>query len=181
MRVAVSAVHFPLSQVGRQGISGRRYISLYEKEVRDLDLIDAYPPSKPNTVLNITPQGFRMVVERLGKFHSVQAPGLFVAIPLIDRITAVHDMREMCLQVSKQQATTKDNVRLALEVFLRKKKKNKKLMFTKLKGNVYVQIVDVEKATYNIRRPLHAVLRHAEAAMRASVGLFDLVIFFVFY
>ncbi len=32
----------------------------------------------------------------------------------------------------------------------------------------------MEKATYNIRRPLHAVLRHAEAAMRASVGLFDL-------
>lgn len=41
-------------------------------------------------------------------------------------------------------------------------------------GNVYVRITDVEKATYKIRRPLHAVLRHAEAAMRASVGLFDL-------
>ncbi len=97
-----------------------------------------------------------MVVERFGRFHTVQQPGWFFAWPVVDRITAVHDMRELCLQVSKQQATTKDNVRLSLE------------------GNVYVRVVDVEKATYNISRPLHAIMRHAEAAMRASVGLFDL-------
>ena len=96
------------------------------------------------------------MVERLGKLYEIREPGIFFAIPLIDRIAAVHDMREVCIRVPTQTATTQDNVRISLE------------------GNVYVRIVDVEKATYKIRRPLYAVLRHAEAAMRASVGLMEL-------
>ena len=112
--------------------------------------------AKRNTLFNTTPEGFSMVVERLGKFHRVQEAGLFLAVPLVDRIVAVHDKRELCLQVSKQQATTGDGVRLSLE------------------GNVYVRVVDVYKATYNVRDPLHAILKLAEGAMRASVSLFEL-------
>jgi hypothetical protein len=106
-------------------LAGRRMMSVFSDALRRMSEaeenqerrdIEHYPQSKPNTFINITPQGTRMVLERLGKFVSVQEPGWFIALPFIDRITAVHDMREMCLQVSKQQATTKDNVRLSLEV-----------------------------------------------------------------
>lgn len=47
-------------------------------------------------------------------------------------------MRELCLPVPPQAATTQDNVRIFLE------------------GNVYIKILDPEKATYKIRRPLYA-------------------------
>ena len=70
-------------------------------------------------------------------------------------------MRELCLPVPPQQATTQDNVRINLE------------------GNVYVKILDPEKATYNVKNPLFAILRHAEAAMRSSVGLMELDNIFV--
>jgi hypothetical protein len=92
----------------------RRMTEMDDAQAREEQ--EHYPPAKVNTVINITPQGSKMIVERLGKYHSTKEPGWFFAVPLIDRITAVHDMREMCLQVSKQQATTKDNVRLSLEV-----------------------------------------------------------------
>jgi SPFH domain / Band 7 family len=108
--------------------------------------VDHYPPTKTNTVLNIVPQGFIMVVERLGKLvhmlvllfvrlltfpqkREFRDPGMFFAIPFIDRIAAVHDMREVCIRVPTQTATTQDNVRISLD------------------GNVYVRIVDVEKVT----------------------------------
>ena len=50
------------------------------------DDFEVWPRSHANTVLNVCPQGELMVVERLGKLHSVQQPGLFVSIPLMDHI-----------------------------------------------------------------------------------------------
>jgi hypothetical protein len=50
------------------------------------DDLDAWPRSQMNTVLNVCPQGEIMVVERLGKFHSLKAGGWFVAVPLVDNI-----------------------------------------------------------------------------------------------
>ena len=50
------------------------------------DDFEVWPRSHANTILNVCPQGELMVVERLGKLHSIQRPGLFVSIPLMDHI-----------------------------------------------------------------------------------------------
>ncbi len=39
------------------------------------DDLSAWPLSKANTVLNVCPQATSMVVERLGKFHSIHFGG----------------------------------------------------------------------------------------------------------
>ena len=53
-----------------------------------------WPIRATNTILNVVPQGFKFVVERFGKLHSIQDSGLFFAIPMVDLISYVVDVRE---------------------------------------------------------------------------------------
>eukprot|EP01039_Chlorochromonas_danica_P002906 gene2906-3172_t len=124
-------------------------------DVYDSDL-DMWPHTENNTVLNICPQGKAMVVERLGKLHSIQHGGWFVAVPFIDHIRYVVDMREKALAISPQPAITKDNVHVAVS------------------GNLYCQFVDPEKAAYGSNNPLYAVKQHAQSSMRAAIGEMEL-------
>ncbi len=97
-----------------------------------------------------------MVVERLGKLHQIQEAGWFVAVPLIDSIRFVVDMREKALSISPQSAITKDNVHVHVS------------------GNLYCQFIDAERAAYGSKNPLYAVKQHAQSAMRAAIGELEL-------
>ncbi len=108
--------------------------------------------SKANTILNICPQQKRMIVERFGKFDREIDSGLFIALPFIDKIRFVIDMRELAVSVDPQSAITKDNVNVELG------------------GNVYIQFIDARKAAYGAQKPVYAVIQHAQSAMRAAVG-----------
>lgn len=120
------------------------------------DDMDRWPRSKNNTILNICPQGKMMVVERLGKLHSVEGAGWFLSIPYIDSIRFVIDMREKALSISPQSAITKDNVHVHVS------------------GNIYCQFVDAERAAYGSHNPLYAVRQQAQSAMRAAIGEMEL-------
>lgn len=120
------------------------------------DDLDRWPRAKSNTLLNVCPQGCKMVVERLGKLHSIQEGGWFLAIPGIDRIRFVVDMREKAISISPQSAITKDNVHVLVS------------------GNLYCQFVDAEKASYGSKNPLYAVRQNAQASMRAAMGEMEL-------
>ena len=115
-----------------------------------------WPVTKRNTVLNIVPQGKVMVVERLGKLHDLKTSGYFLAVPIIDQISYVVDLRERAIDINPQAAITKDNVSVTVS------------------GNVYVQFVDPEKAAYGARNPLYAVMQHAQSAMRSAIGEMEL-------
>jgi regulator of protease activity HflC (stomatin/prohibitin superfamily) len=97
-----------------------------------------------------------MIVERLGKFHSTHEGGWFLAIPGLDSIRFVIDMREKALSISPQSAITKDNVHVHVS------------------GNLYCQFVDAEKAAYGSKNPLYAVKQHAQSSMRAAIGELEL-------
>src|SRR3989338_9434271 len=81
---------------------------------KDSPEIYEYPPSKPNTVLNIAQRAQIHVIERFGRFHRTCTSELYFAMPLVDQIVAVVDEREMVLQISPQHAITKDNVTIHL-------------------------------------------------------------------
>lgn len=118
--------------------------------------ISSYPPGKFNMIANVCPKGHLMMVERFGKLHSVKSPGLFFAIPFIDRIRYNLDMREMTLTVRPQSGVTQDNVKVTAG------------------GSLYVRIVDEEKACYAVRRVLVAVEQLAMSSMRTAIGKVDL-------
>jgi hypothetical protein len=56
-----------------------------------------WPITKANTIFNIVPQGFVHVVERFGKLHAMQQSGWFLAIPIVDQISYVIDLRERAM------------------------------------------------------------------------------------
>ncbi len=97
-----------------------------------------------------------MVIERLGKFHDTKDGGWFVAIPFVDQIRFVVDMREKALNITPQSAITKDNVHVHVS------------------GNLYCQFVDAEKAAYDSKNPIYAVKQHAQSSMRAAIGELEL-------
>jgi regulator of protease activity HflC (stomatin/prohibitin superfamily) len=117
---------------------------------------EEWPLESSNTILNIVPQGTRVVVERFGKFHAVKTPGFFFAIPIVDRLAYVVDMREKAIAIAPQPAITKDNVSVDVS------------------GNVYTRFTDPYNAAYGSFDPLYAVYQHAQASMRAAIGKLDL-------
>eukprot|EP00970_Alexandrium_tamarense_P004884 scaffold808_cov196-Alexandrium_tamarense.AAC.21 len=102
--------------------------------------ISQWPISKTNTIINIVPQGKRMVVERFGKLHAIHESGFFIAVPIVDRIAYVIDVRERAVDIAPQSAITRDNVSVEVS------------------GNLFVRVVDPERAAYGARNPLYAVM-----------------------
>ncbi len=92
-----------------------------------------------------------MVVERLGKFDRVEKPGWFIAIPFLDSIRYVHDMRELTLPIQPQMATTRDNVRVEIG------------------GMVYLKFENSFKASYGASRPLLAIIEHVRTFVYFSL------------
>lgn len=115
-----------------------------------------WPRSKVNTGLNICPQGEVMVIERLGKFSSIQTSGLFFAIPVIDQIRYRITMMEQSLRIEPLHAITGDNVSVSVS------------------GNVFFNFADAYKAAYGHADPTAALSLHAQASMRNTVGEMEL-------
>lgn len=97
-----------------------------------------------------------MVVERFGKLHAIHESGFFIAVPVIDRIAYVIDVRERAVDILPQAAITRDNVSVEVS------------------GNLFVRVADPEKAAYGARNPLYAVMMHSQSAMRSAIGELEL-------
>mmetsp|Transcript_34745 Transcript_34745/g.102120 ORF Transcript_34745/g.102120 Transcript_34745/m.102120 type:complete len:417 (-) Transcript_34745:37-1287(-) len=118
--------------------------------------VSRWPLTKANTVLNIVPQGKRFIVERFGKLSAIHDSGYFIAIPFVDHIAYVIDVRERAIDIPPQSAITRDNVSVEVS------------------GNLFVRFVDAEKAAYGARNPLYSVMQHAQSAMRSAIGEMEL-------
>lgn len=114
-----------------------------------------WPIHKPNTVLNICQQGELHVVERFGRFVSIERPGLYFTIPIIHNIKKV-DMREQAIPIDPLMAISRDNVSV------------------RMSGVVYLRFENAQEAIYGHYSPLYACLQHAQSAMRAAIGEMEL-------
>lgn len=114
-----------------------------------------WPVRKRNTIFNIVPQGYKYVVERFGKLHQIQDSGYFLAVPFVDSISYVIDIRERAMDIPPQAAITRDNVSVEVS------------------GNLFVKFRDAEAAAYGALNPLYSVTQ-----VRYIVRLF--LIFFRF-
>ena len=81
-----------------------------------------------------------MVVERFGKLHAIHESGYFFAVPVMDRVAYVIDVRERAVDILPQSAITRDNVSVEVS------------------GNLFVRVIDPERAAYGARNPLYAVM-----------------------
>ncbi len=106
--------------------------------------------------VRVVPQQHAWVVERLGKFHAVLAPGLNLVIPFVDRVAYRHVLKEIPLDVPSQVCITKDNTQLAVD------------------GILYFQITDPRQASYGTSDYVAAITQLAQTTLRSVVGRMEL-------
>ena len=96
------------------------------------------------------------VIERLGKFRAVLAPGLHFLIPFVDRVAYRHETREQVLDIPAQSCISRDNIQINVD------------------GLVYIQVMDGAKASYGIEDYSRASVNLAQTTMRSEIGKLNL-------
>ncbi len=98
------------------------------------------------------PQGFKWVVQRLGKYHSSLNPGLNFIIPYIDSVTFRVTTKDIVLDIPSQEVITKDNAVLITNAV------------------AYINIVSPEKAVYGVENYVVAIQTLVQTSLRSIVG-----------
>ena len=106
--------------------------------------------------IRVVPQQHALVIERLGKFHAVLAPGLNFVIPFVDRVAYRHDLREIPFDVPSQICITKDNTQLQVD------------------GILYFQVTDPRLASYGSSNYMVAITQLAQTTLRSVIGKMEL-------
>lgn len=103
------------------------------------------------SAIKILPEYERAVVFRLGRFQSVKGPGLFLIIPIVDRIIKV-SLRTVVMDVPPQDVITRDNVSV------------------KVNAVVYFRVIDPQKAIIEVEDYLYATSQIAQTTLRSILG-----------
>src|SRR6195952_2841074 len=98
----------------------------------------------------------RAVVLRLGRFHKVQGPGLYLLFPLIDTVAQVVDLRIQTTTITAEQALTRDTVAVGVDAI------------------VFWQVENAETAAIRIANYRQAIERVAQTSLREMIGATDL-------
>ncbi len=98
------------------------------------------------------PQGFKWVVQRLGKYHSSLNPGLNFIIPYIDSIAYKVTTKDIVLDIPSQEVITKDNAVLVTNAV------------------AYINIVSPEKAVYGVENYVIAIQTLVQTSLRSIIG-----------
>ncbi len=106
--------------------------------------------------VRVVPQQNAWVVERLGRFHAVLAPGLNLVIPFIDNVAYRHSLKEIPLDVPSQVCITRDNTQLAVD------------------GVLYFQVTDPKMASYGSSDYIAAITQLAQTTLRSLVGRMEM-------
>ncbi len=100
----------------------------------------------------VVPQATSAVIERLGRFRAVGAPGLNFLVPFLDRVRAKIDLREQVVSFPPQPVITQDNLTVSIDTV------------------VYFQVTDSRSAVYEISNYINGVEQLTTTTLRNVVG-----------
>lgn len=103
------------------------------------------------SAVKVVPEYERGVIFRLGRVQEAKGPGLFLIIPLIDRMLKV-DLRTITLDIPSQDVITADNVTV------------------KVNAVVYFRVLDPVAAIVNIEDYQRATWQIAQTSLRNVIG-----------
>lgn len=106
--------------------------------------------------VRVVPQWERAVVLRLGKFHHIAGPGVYLCIPFLDHATVYVDLRVRTAAFAAEAALTADLVPVDVDAIL------------------FWMVWDPKKACFEVENYPKAVLRSAQTAMRDVIGQLNL-------
>ena len=98
------------------------------------------------------PQGFKWVVQRLGKYHTSLTPGLNFIIPYIDAVAYRVTTKDIVLDIPSQEVITRDNAVLITNAV------------------AYINIVNPEKAVYGVENYEIAIQTLVQTSLRSIIG-----------
>jgi regulator of protease activity HflC (stomatin/prohibitin superfamily) len=94
----------------------------------------------------------KFVILRMGKLQGVKGAGLFVILPIVDRVVAVIDGRIQTTAFNAEQALTKDTVPVNVDAI------------------IFWHVHDAEKAALAITNFREAIDRVAQTSLREMIG-----------
>lgn len=100
----------------------------------------------------VIPQAQAAVIERLGRFRTIAAPGLNIIVPFIDKVRARIDLREQVVSFPPQPVITQDNLTVSIDTV------------------VYFQVTDPRSAVYEISNYIIGVEQMTITTLRNLVG-----------
>lgn len=106
--------------------------------------------------IHIADQWDKAVVLRMGKYKGLKGPGIFLIIPIIDRIDAYVDQRVRVTDFKAEQTLTKDTVPVNVDAV------------------VYWTVWDVEKAALEVQEYEKAIAYIAQTGLRDIIGKHEL-------
>lgn len=104
-----------------------------------------------SSAIQLAAQWERGVVFRLGKFHAIKGPGLFLIIPIIDQVRMI-DTRVLAMDIPAQQVITKDNVPV------------------KINGVLFFQVSNAAEAIIKVQDYRYAISQYAQTSLRDVIG-----------
>jgi regulator of protease activity HflC (stomatin/prohibitin superfamily) len=106
--------------------------------------------------VRIVPQGFKYVVQRLGKYHATLGPGLNLIIPYMDSVAYKVTTKDIVLDIPSQEVITKDNAVIITNAV------------------AYINILFPDKAVYGVENYEIAIKTLVQTSLRSIVGEMDL-------
>ncbi|MGA8349832.1 MAG: slipin family protein [Isosphaeraceae bacterium] len=101
--------------------------------------------------IRLAEQWEKAVVFRLGKFHTIKGPGLFMIIPLIDQLRMV-DTRVLAVSIPKQQVITRDNVPVTID------------------GVLFFRVDNAAEAIIMVQDYRYVISQYAQTSLRDVIG-----------
>jgi regulator of protease activity HflC (stomatin/prohibitin superfamily) len=101
--------------------------------------------------IQLAAQWEKAVVFRLGKYHAVRGPGLFLIIPLVDQVRKV-DTRIRANDIPAQQVITQDNVPVQIN------------------GVLFFKVDNVADAIIKVQDYRYAISQYAQTSLRDVIG-----------
>ncbi len=108
-----------------------------------------------SSAIKVFPEYQRGVIFRLGRINPPKGPGLFVIIPIVDRVVRV-DLRTITMDVPAQEVITKDNVPV------------------KVNAVSYFRVIDPTRAVIEVQNYVVATSQIAQTTLRSVLGQSDL-------
>lgn len=102
------------------------------------------------------PQGYKYIVQRLGKYHSTLSPGLNFIIPYIDQVAYKVTTKDIVLDIPSQEVITRDNAVLLMNAV------------------AYINLTTPERAVYGIENYSWGIQNLVQTSLRSIVGEMDL-------
>ena len=106
--------------------------------------------------VRIVPQGYKWVVQRLGKYSQTLEPGLNLIIPYVDDVEYKVTTKDIVLDIPSQEVITRDNVVIIANAV------------------AYINIVRPDKAVYGIEDYEYGIRNLVQTSLRSIIGEMDL-------